>query len=59
MFCLFEVLIVEVFESAIWNKDFRNSYSFWSLIVLHDCSYDSRQCECRTVECVAEFCLLV
>ena len=46
-------------EACIFSQTFRHDDALGSLIVFKQCGDDTRECEGRTVECVAEAYLLV
>ena len=55
---LSEIIVIEDFKSAVGNQAFGHSDAFGCLVVLHDGSYDARQCKSRTVQGMAELGLL-
>ena len=50
--------LVDDFESAVRNQCLRDADAFRCLMVFKQGSQDTWQCQCRTIQCVAKFCLL-
>ena len=53
-----EVLVIEDFETAVGHQTLGYTDAFFRLVVLDDGGHDTGQRQCRTVQGMAEFCLL-
>ena len=51
-------MVIEHVKSAIGHKTFGHTDALGCLVVLYDGGNDAWQSQCRTVECMAKFCLL-